>query len=374
MSHLVDVYAKDLGVKMGRPFLNPHFFPIVEDKYITIHNDNKIASKEYDFWPYVVELLKKFAPEYKIIQIGSGSEPPISGVHNFIHTSTLKQCAFIIKKASCHIGIDSVPIHIASVFDVPIVGIYAHTYAKTCDPLWNDKSPAFIIESSRDGKKPSFSLKEQDKEINKINPEEIAQKTLNALGINKSIDFKTRFIGKKSNNKCYQVIPSQKITKSIPACIVRMDIDHNEKNLQQIMSHCDVEIVTNRPIDYSLLKNKRIKSILYKSDEFDENFVNNVKESAIKIYLQCTSPDNLKKQRAKFFDLSISLCQDDINIENAKEKCKNFINNDFKFLSSKKTICGNKIYNSFYEFNGAKNINDFYLDLDYCFVYIDSNE
>jgi len=36
MSHLVEVYAKDLGVKIGEPHFKPHFFPLLEENYITI--------------------------------------------------------------------------------------------------------------------------------------------------------------------------------------------------------------------------------------------------------------------------------------------------------------------------------------------------
>ena len=47
MSHLAEEYAKACGVKMGEPVINPHYFPILHDKYITIHNDKKVQAKEY---------------------------------------------------------------------------------------------------------------------------------------------------------------------------------------------------------------------------------------------------------------------------------------------------------------------------------------
>ena len=35
MSHIAEVYAKDLGVEIGRPYITDHFFPGLPDKYIT---------------------------------------------------------------------------------------------------------------------------------------------------------------------------------------------------------------------------------------------------------------------------------------------------------------------------------------------------
>ena len=54
MSHLVEVYDKDLGVKSGDPIFKPHFYPTLEDNYITIHTANKVPAKEYDYWEVVI--------------------------------------------------------------------------------------------------------------------------------------------------------------------------------------------------------------------------------------------------------------------------------------------------------------------------------
>jgi hypothetical protein len=77
MSHLAEEYAKSCGVKIGKPVLRPHYFPILYDKYITIHNDKKVQSKEYDMWPEVIELLKPYLKDIKVIQIGAKGEETI---------------------------------------------------------------------------------------------------------------------------------------------------------------------------------------------------------------------------------------------------------------------------------------------------------
>ena len=91
MSHLAEEYAKSCGVKIGKPVLKPHYFPIMYDKYITIHNDKKVQSKEYDMLSDVIELLKSKLNDIKIIQIGSHGEERIQGVDDHVPTNSLKQ-------------------------------------------------------------------------------------------------------------------------------------------------------------------------------------------------------------------------------------------------------------------------------------------
>jgi ADP-heptose:LPS heptosyltransferase len=195
MSHLAEEYAKSCGVRIGKPVIKPHFFPVPFDKYITIHNDKKVQAKEYNFWPEVIELLKPHLGDIKIIQIGAFGEETIEGVDKHIPTFSLKQSSYIIQKSLGHVGIDSVPVHLASAFDKPVVGIYSHTYANTCDPLWNKKSKAITIESDRDGRRPSFALEENPKTINLIKPEKIAQAVLDVLEIDKKIKQETIYTG-----------------------------------------------------------------------------------------------------------------------------------------------------------------------------------
>ena len=60
MSHIAEEYAKSLGVKIGDPIINDHFYPIPWDKYITFHtNGKKVQAKHYDYWPIVFRLLSK---------------------------------------------------------------------------------------------------------------------------------------------------------------------------------------------------------------------------------------------------------------------------------------------------------------------------
>tara|TARA_R100000008_G_scaffold5135_1_gene3154 strand:+ start:1706 stop:2830 length:1125 start_codon:yes stop_codon:yes gene_type:complete len=374
MSHLAEEYAKSCGVKIGKPVLNPHYFPVLHDKYITIHNDKKVQAKEYDMWPDVIELIRPFLGEIKIIQIGAFGEPTIFGVDSHIPTNSLKQSSYIIKNSLAHVGIDSVPVHIASAFDKPVVGIYAHTYANTCCPLWNDKSKFITIESDRGGNKPSFSLEEHPKTINFIKPEKIAQAVLDVLGIEEKINHKTIFIGNNYTSKFLEVIPISE-PRLIPSPIdVRMDIAHNEQNLSFIVRDYEVEVTLSKPIDKKFLACGRIKKIAYKTDRFDPEFCDLMKAHAIPHALICTSPETLSEEREKNFDLLINYLNEEEIILNNKKRIKVDDFSKIKIKSGKTVVSGQQAYETFFDLNDRKNLDHFYLDLDYFRVYTEEDE
>ena len=374
MSHLAEEYAKSCGVKIGKPILKPHYFPILYDKYITIHNDKKVQSKEYDMWPEVIGLLRSHLKDIKIIQIGAKGEETIEGVDAHMPTETLKQSAYLIENSLAHMGIDSVPVHIASALDKPVVGIYSHTYANTCSPLWNEKTKAITIESDRGGNKPSFSLNENPKTINFINPEKIAQGVLDVLNIDEKINHKTIYIGGHYKSNFFEVIPIKKTTIKAENIDVRMDYAHNENVLSEILKRNIVEVTLSAPISENIIKSKRIKKIIYKAESFDKDFCKLIKKEGIPYMLVCTSSENLSKERVENFDTLISYLDIKESIENNKKKINIDDFNKIKIKSKKKIVCGDKLYESYFDLNERKNLDHFYIDLEFLNVYIDSDE
>jgi len=255
MSHLAEVYAKDLGVKIGKPVLQPHFYPVLEQDYITIHNDNKVPAKEYNYWEEVIILVKQKVPDIKFIQIGTGKEPKIKNVENFIPTNSIKQSAYIIKNSLMHVGTDSLPVHLASHLNKPLIAIYAHTYAATCGPLWGDKENHTIIESHRNGNKPSYSLNENPKTINLIKPEEIANAILKNLG-KESSSRETLYVGQKYKDQIIHVIPDEKYSLKNKNLVLRLDLLHNEENILHLISENRSSILTNEPLSDKVLSQK----------------------------------------------------------------------------------------------------------------------
>ena len=321
MSHLVEVYAKDLGVKIGEPHFKPHFFPILEENYITIHNDNKVQSKEYDYWEEVINLVKEQVSDIKFIQIGSGKEPRIKNATKFAATSSIKQSAYIIKNALMHVGIDSLPVHIASSFDKPIVSIYAHTYASTCCPIWGSEKNHIIIESHRNGNKPSYSLKETPKQINLIKPEEIANAILKKLG-KKTSSRKTIFIGDKYKEQFIHIIPDKKYSVSSKQTVLRFDLHHDEENTLHLFENNNISIVTNKPLGDKILSQKNINCINYFCDRFDSEFIERAKKKGVTLRLFGTDEGVLNEERYKFFNDQIPFINESDKIKKNKKRVK----------------------------------------------------
>lgn len=379
--HLAEVYAKDLGVKVGTPQFTPHFFPCTFESYITIHNGNKVPSKEYSYWRDVIRIIK---PELqsrgiKICQIGTPEESQIHGVDARFNTGTLKQAGFLIQGSLLHVGIDSVPVHLASSLDIPSVSIYAHTYMGTCSPLWNKNSKAITLESHRDGNKPSFSLTENPKTIDLIKPEQVASAIFEQLNIVPSEIQKTLFIGDKYNHQCVDVILNEPVPVLLPEnSVIRMDLIHNEKYLKDLLSRQNerVLIKTIKPINKETLNlyRDKIAGIVYFTNSFNPKFVEEVKLFGIQMTLVCSDINELKKQRIKFIDYEVNHFDEKAFIESKKKEIKQKIKGDVQYNTDKFYLVGNKKILNLAEVKkicGLKYTDDdFFIDSDHMMIYI----
>lgn len=148
-----------------------------------------------------------------------------------------------------------------------------------------------------------------------------------------------------------------------------MDMLHNEDNLAQSLEASPASIITNKPIDKELLNSSRIKLINYVADEFDENFVNNIRERGIDMHLICTNKINLKQQRVKFFDYKVIPYDEESKLSESKEKISEDVIKNSRIASRKKVFKNNQQYNSHYESNSFENIDDIFLDLDWIMLY-----
>lgn len=366
MSHIAEEYAKSLGVKIGKPYISDHFYPIPHRKYITIHNDNKVPAKEYSYWGDAIKLLKPHLGDIKIVQVGALGEKTIDGVDDHLPTNSLKQLFYIIKNSMGHIGIDSVPVHIASSYDKPIVALYAHTFPSTCQPLWNKKSKTKLLESHRNGLLPSFSLSENPQTINLIKPDDIARATLEVLRISGTISEETCYIGDRYGTQLLDVIPNERPAKMFGNVNVRMDLCHNEEILAYCVANHKCEITTSKPFNVNILKYPLV-GVNYIANEFDEDFAHALKRSGKRIGFLCTSDQSLSRNRAKLFDYPINRHIVSEDIQEKKDRIK--LPQTFNFHSSKTVISGEKIAGSLYDLFGRKDPNLFWKDIEWMRVF-----
>lgn len=385
MSHLIEEYAKNLGVKIGKPIFPTHYMPIVDDKYITVHVDNKIDSKFYEFFPEVIELLKNLLKPlgYKIYQIGGGDDPQLPFVDKSFLGFTRKQTSFIVKNSSLHFGIDSFPVHQASVFDVPIVVLYSHIYPSHANPYWSTSSKVRILEADRGGRKPSYTYHEKPKSINTIKPEEVVKSVCELLNIPYTKSINTKFIGEQYSQAVVEIIPNfygfaEELKNRL--INIRMDYFHNENNLLAWCSNYACHIIANKQVSIKALsecKNniKKITFQIQNTKDFPKEYLEAVKNLGLEISCSTKNKEELAEIRNFYFDFRIELDeppnQDSVNqlsqISNLKFLTKKDIFSNGKRYASKAHVDSDKVF-----VDRASDViynESFWTDLDHYFIY-----
>ena len=348
MSHLIEEYAKSLGVKIGKPVLNDHFYPILDEKYITIHTDNKIDSKNYEYFPQVINLIKPILNNlgYKIYQIGGPADPVLHNVDKTLLNLSYRQSAFLLKNSSLHLGIDSLPIHMASMYDIPIVALYSHITAANAYPYWSTSEKVILLESDKKGNKPSYSYEEFPKTIRTIKPETIAKSIFKLLNIEGSLNFNTLKIGNNFHIDVCEVVPNfmanieDKKNKTI---YLRADLCFDIEKIAFWCHNYKSVIITNKilPLDFIFQFSKNIENIFFKlgSEDLPVDYLEQLKKTKVKFTLCCSDKENLSATRNKYFDFAVEYDDEKDRIKNC-EKIKG------KFFTNKILISDGKIYPS----------------------------
>lgn len=348
MGHLIEEYAKSLGVKIGKPVLLDHFYPTLHDKYITIHCDNKIDSKNYEYFPQVINLLKPILNKngYKIYQIGGPEDPKLQNADGIFLNLNYKQSTYLIKNSKLHIGIDSLPIHIASIYDIPIVALYSHIYPSNAYPYWSSNENVKILEADRKGLKPSFSYQESPKTIRTIYPEKIAQNALELLKIEEEIKFKTVSIGNNFCVKVLEVVPNFRAKledQSNGIIYIRADMHFNDQNIAFWCANYKSKIITNQIIPLDLLNQfaSNIDFVFFKIDDMEitNEYFEEIKKLKIKFSLTTKNEENLGKIRNNYFEFPVEFDNEKQTIEK-QEKYNSY------FLTNKIILSDGKLYAS----------------------------
>ena len=373
--HLIERYALSTGLKIDNPVIAEQFFPTACKNYVCIHASAKDNLRDYDYWSEVKQLIDPHFKHLnlKTVQIGLEKDPSLNCDIDLRGQTNMRQMAYLVKNCDLFIGVDSFPAHLAGFFNRKMVSIYSNSFAACVKPYWGQRSNQKIIETERpNGEKPSFSFNENPKTVNRIKPEKIANSALELLGLPK-LKYKTLFMGSNYKQVCAEVIPTKHSSVVGKNITVRMDLNHDEEILKGIIQRNEVEVILTKPIKEDFLSSGRIKRIVYKSEDFDEDLIKKIKNYAIPLSLICTKKENIKHLRAKFFESLINQCLEKDIIKQNKERFKHNLNK-LKIKSTKKIICGDHIYESLYEFNNKKNEDDFFLDLDWLFVYTEGDE
>lgn len=383
--NLIHAYSNYLGVvPTERPILNEQFFPLKDEKFITIHNDRKLESKFFEYFPEVISLLKPILSQlgYKIYQIGGPNDPILDGTDSQFLGLSWPQSIYILKRSSLHIGIDSAPIHISSAYDVPTIILYSHIYANQARPIWADKDKTIILEPDWNGRKPSYSPHESPKMIRTIKIEQIVQATFDLLGLNVNIDMKTLRVGNDYHEPVMEIIPdffAENPALKNGVLHFRMDLAHNEPCLfHWLKSGYRANIITSQPIDAEALKQfkgqiHRITLIADNPESYTIDYVKSVKSLGLDVLMMGINSENISWVREKFFDYSVE------SLDRPERSIVDKIPPHAKFFSKKQVHSNGKIFPSiahykqnipFQKANRIIDSDDFWLDLEYFFFYV----
>lgn len=329
-------YASSCGVPLGEPTVAVGYFPLKTDKYIIIDNRNRNDMNTYGLYSDVISYIYPFLEKegVKIISFCKSAKNPIEKTTPYI-SLTKKQEAFFIENALLVVSSESLTNHIANALGVKSIGLYSIFPSETVKPIWKEGHVA--IESKKKGNLPSYGLKEFPKAIDFINPEEISQNILDAIGINVKIPHETLYIGDYYSTKVVEVIPDfvapPEFMKN-KSLNLRMDYHFDENNMCKWLHNRYLNVMTDKPVNIDMLKyfKKNIAQLTISINEnFSNEYLKEVQRVGLKLEIFCENKKEIANYRFKFFDFDINE-----TIYKSKKELKDVkITSNTKFLSSK---------------------------------------
>ena len=375
MAHLIQEYAKSLGVKISTPIIKEHFFPLIPDKYITISVDHSIPSKNYKHYGIVLFILAPFLKKHgiKVIQLGGGQK--IDDAFLALNLS-FKQQAYVISKSLLHLGCDGALNHFSSSKKIPTLTLFGNTFASANKPLFSSSSLTVNLEPKWKNK-PSFSNEGGD--INTIKPETVAQSIINLLKVEKcKVNFKTLHVGDQYDNKIVEVIPTSfNRLNLLPSqeLFIRADYGFDENVFAEYCKNYKASVFLNALIQPHHLQNfaaniNNLFIFIKKEDEIIPNsYLRAVKNLNVNINLLVKNKKHLNYFKNIYFDTPVR------EFSSEGDRYENF-NPKSRFLTGKRLIAHGKEYLS--PAHWKKNLDsnnmvvdtpEYFAQLDYFYIY-----
>tara|TARA_Y100000004_G_scaffold19865_1_gene20382 strand:+ start:36 stop:1184 length:1149 start_codon:yes stop_codon:yes gene_type:complete len=355
MPHLLEEYAKNLGVKISKPIVKEHFFPIGFEKYITVCPDQTNNSRNYKHYPVVFFILKQFLEKHgiKVIQLGGAAK--IDGVDAALNLP-FKQQAYVISKSLLNLGCDGETAHVSSVKKRPTVTLFGNTFAAINKPMFCRSSLMVNLEPKWN-KKPSFSNVSDD--INNILPETVAQSIIKLLKIeNCKVNFKTIRAGAAYTDKIVEVVPTTFYNLSLQPnqeLFIRADYGINKDAFVKYCQNYKVSIFSKALLKPDFIKtlapniNNIFLRVKKEDDIIPDSYFKIIKNMNINLILLAERKKDINYLRNIYFDAILQ----EYRPEN-KDSFK--IKNNYKILTAKRLISEGKEYLS--EAHWEKNLDN----------------
>jgi hypothetical protein len=356
--HILEQYALNCGLKIGKPYIYEKYFPLPCEKYITLNSFSNFNSQKYSYWQEVVDLLAPILlkENIRILQIGQKEDNSYNNCFNLLGQTNFNQMAYIINNSILHFGVDNFSNQVASLFNKKIVSLYSNVYASQSKPYWSNKENIKLIQANLNNKKPSYAPEENPKTIDSIKPEEIVNSILDLLNIENKNTYETVFIGDRYGQTLIEGVPSiilpQNIFTNIPLNIRFDYIDEIiENDYICTLNNLNIRnctIVTDKPLEIeklSQLKNK-ITSIFYDITFNDVNFdfVNKAKFLGIKLDFIFNKSKNKNEDILNDKKLQLVDYPELITTIEYKDKPKDLIVSSKAYKSKRILFANNKTY------------------------------
>lgn len=304
---LLESYSLNSGFKIRKHKPQELFYPVPE-KYITIQTSSGMEAKNYSYWLDVIGYIAKPLKEngFSILHIGTeGHNYPL--VERLIGKTSIPQINYVIRNSTIHVGNDSFAVHLAGLHGIPAVAVYGPTSAANHGPSFGENHK--LIESHRDGKKPTFNPAEEFATIDLIKPEEIADSIFESLGLDNRVAEETIFIGTEYGKNYIEIIPDvvvspESLQGQIPT--IRCDYLYNEQNLVQSLAQYKCSIITDKETNIEIYKRfrKNVRAINFKvSMDTNLAYIKQLRNIGVQVRLWFDDAENKDDILFKFLDV-----------------------------------------------------------------------
>jgi hypothetical protein len=237
----------------------------------------------------------------------------------------------------------------------------------------------FLIESEKNGNKPSFSYQENPKTIRTIKPETVAQAVLNLLKINFEINFKTLRIGDFYHIRNVEIVPNFKANiqdYKNNLLYIRADLYYDDECIKFWCANYKCRIISATEIPISLIKqfSQNIDHIFFKLKDtsISSNYFNLVKKSKVNFTLCFENEEKISEIRNFYFHFKVENDQ-------TFEKIKKIKKQNGKFLTNKILLSNGIAYPSEAHLNANKKLDitneviydqdAFWKDVEHFYIY-----
>jgi hypothetical protein len=301
-------FSLSSALKARDIFINECFFPIVQEKYITLDASADNQSLTYRHWQEVIDLIQPFLKnlDVGIVRVGSASGDPIDGVIDH-RGKGFNQEAYILSKSMLHFGSSRTLSLAAYHFETNQVCLFSSFDSKTF-PLKKREGDRFI-DSDKKGKVPMYSDVDPEQTINNISPAIVSENILASLNIKNNIsEFKHLHGGNLSHVKTVEVVPDFSPDPSFLSqslVNLRADLFFDEQNTFHFAQNRKLGIITDRPFSSNLLLSIRnsISRISINADNgIEGEFILALKELNIPYEIFVSKKELLPKLRLEYID------------------------------------------------------------------------